>query len=552
MDRSNREPEGGIVRRGVFAPVAVVAFAVMAGGWLLQEGVDRASNIYVRIRVLQEVVDHVESSFVDDVDAAGLYNSAIDGLIRDLDDPHSSFLPADEYENLSIRIEGEYGGVGLEVVDRGGWVTVVSAMSGTPGQRAGIRAGDQFFEIEGIPADTMVTEEAVELLRGPPGTEVTVKMLRPGVEEPIEFTIERATILLRAVPFALMLEPGIGYVPLQTVSETSSREVRAAVDSLRGEGLEGLILDLRGNPGGLLDEGIAVSDLFLEAELPIVETRGRAARQSQTYSSSSPDQYRDVPIVVLVDGTSASASEIIAGALQDHDRAVVVGETTYGKGSVQSLFRLTGGDVLRLTTARWYTPVGRLIDRDRDAVVDVTEHELAISGQVVRPTVLDGRPEYESLGGRTLLGGGGITPDLYVAPETLSPEEAEAVYRVFRRAGGFTAALFNYAVAFVQDHPNAQPGFAVRDSELEDFYETLPEWRGEVDRDEFMNAQRWVRYLMEREIALQAWGDAGQFQQSRRHDTQLATAIELLQAAPSTADLIARVAAAANEQDSGS
>jgi len=540
------------VRRGVFAPVAVVAFAVMAGGWLLQEGVDRASNIYVRIRVLQEVVDHVESSFVDDVDAAGLYNSAIDGLIRDLDDPHSSFLPADEYENLSIRIEGEYGGVGLEVVDRGGWVTVVSAMSGTPGQRAGIRAGDQFFEIEGIPADTMVTEEAVELLRGPPGTEVTVKMLRPGVEEPIEFTIERATILLRAVPFALMLEPGIGYVPLQTVSETSSREVRAAVDSLRGEGLEGLILDLRGNPGGLLDEGIAVSDLFLEAELPIVETRGRAARQSQTYSSSSPDQYRDVPIVVLVDGTSASASEIIAGALQDHDRAVVVGETTYGKGSVQSLFRLTGGDVLRLTTARWYTPVGRLIDRDRDAVVDVTEHELAISGQVVRPTVLDGRPEYESLGGRTLLGGGGITPDLYVAPETLSPEEAEAVYRVFRRAGGFTAALFNYAVAFVQDHPNAQPGFAVRDSELEDFYETLPEWRGEVDRDEFMNAQRWVRYLMEREIALQAWGDAGQFQQSRRHDTQLATAIELLQAAPSTADLIARVAAAANEQDSGS
>jgi len=540
------------VRRGVFAPVAVVAFAVMAGGWLLQEGVDRASNIYVRIRVLQEVMDHVESSFVDDVDAAGLYNSAIDGLIRDLDDPNSSFLPADEYENLSIRIEGEYGGVGLEVVDRGGWVTVVSAMSGTPGQRAGIRAGDQFFEIEGIPADTMVTEEAVELLRGPPGTEVTVKMLRPGVEEPIEFTIERATILLRAVPFALMLEPGIGYVPLQTVSETSSREVRAAVDSLRGEGLEGLILDLRGNPGGLLDEGIAVSDLFLEAELPIVETRGRAARQSQTYSSSSPDRYRDVPIVVLVDGTSASASEIIAGALQDHDRAVVVGETTYGKGSVQSLFRLTGGDVLRLTTARWYTPVGRLIDRDRDAVVDVTEHELAISGQVVRPTVHDGRPEYESLGGRTLLGGGGITPDLYVAPETLSPEEAEAVYRVFRRAGGFTAALFNYAVAFVQDHPNAQPGFAVPHSELGDFYETLPEWRGEIDRDEFMTAQRWVRYLMEREIALQAWGDAGQFQQSRRHDTQLATAIELLQAAPSTADLIARVAAAANEQDSGS
>ena len=542
------------MKRGVFAPVVVVAFAVMAGGWLLQEGVDRAANIYVRVRVLQEVVDHVETSFVDDVDPVGLYHSAIDGLIRDLGDPHSSFLPADEYENLSIRIEGEYGGVGLEVVDRGGWVTVVSPISGTPGQRAGIRGGDQFFEIEGIPADTMITDQAVELLRGRPGSEVTVKMIRPGVEEPIEFTFERAMIRLRAVPFALMLEPGIGYVPLLTVSETSSHEIRAAVDSLRGEGLERLILDLRGNPGGLLDEGIAVSDLFLEAGLPIVETRGRAARQSETYSSSSPDRYGDLPIVVLVDGTSASASEIIAGALQDHDRAVIVGETTYGKGSVQSLFRLTGGDVLRLTTARWYTPVGRSIDRDPDADVDVdvAEHGLAISGQIVTPTVLDGRPEYESLGGRTLLGGGGITPDLSVSPETLSPQEAEAVYRVFSRAGGFTAALFDYAVSFVQDHPNGEPGFVVRDAEVQDFYETLPEWHAEVDRDDFIAAERFVRYRMEREIALQAWGDAGQFEQSRGHDTQLTAAVELLRGAADWADLIEKVAAAQNEQDSGS
>ena len=540
------------MRRGISTPVIVVAFAVMAGGWLLQEGVDRAANISVRVRVLQEIVDHVQASFVDDVDPAGLYHSAIDGLIRDLGDPHSSFLPADEYENLSIRIEGEYGGVGLEVVDRGGRVTVVSPISGAPGQRAGIRGGDQFFEIEGILADTMITDQAVELLRGRPGTEVTVKMLRPGVEEPIEFTFERATIRLRAVPFALMLEPGIGYVPLQTVNETSSREIQAAVDSLRGEGLDGLILDLRGNPGGLLEEGIAVSDLFLEAGLPIVETRGRAARQSETYSSSSPDRYEDLPIVVLVDGTSASAAEIIAGALQDHDRAVIVGEATYGKGSVQSLFRLTGGDVLRLTTARWYTPVGRSIDRDPDAVVDVAEHELSISGQVVTPTDLDGRPVYESLGGRTLLGGGGITPDLSVSPEMLSPQEAEAVYRVFSRAGGFTAALFNYAVSFVQDHPNGEPGFVVRDAEVQDFYGTLSEWHAEVDHDEFMAAERFVRYRMEREIALQAWGDAGQFEQSRRHDTQLTAAVELLRGAANPADLIEQVASVENEQDSGS
>lgn len=544
------------MRRGIFAPVAVAAFAVMAGGWLLQEGVDRASNIYMRVRVLQEVVDRVETSFVDYIDAAGLYTSAIDGLIRDLGDPHSSFLPADEYENLSIRIEGEYGGVGLEVVDRKGWVTVVSPIAGGPGQRAGIRGGDQFFEINGIPADTMITDQAVELLRGRPGSEVTVKMRRPGVQEPIEFKFERAQIVLRAVPFALMLEHGIGYVPLQSVSETSSREIRAAVDSLRAEGLERLILDLRGNPGGLLDEGIAVSGLFLDAGLPIVETRGRAENQSETYTSSSPDRYSDLPIVVLVDATSASASEIIAGALQDHDRAVVVGETTYGKGSVQSLFRLTSGDVLRLTTARWYTPVGRSIDRDpvvaAEAGFDAAEHELGIAGQIVVQTVRDGRPEFESVGGRMLLGGGGITPDLFVSPEMLSSEEADAVYQVFRSAAGFTAALFDYAVSFVQDHPNAQPGFTVRDADLQDFYETLSESRADVDYSEFMAAERFVRYRLEREIALQAWGDTGQFEQSRKHDPQLATAVELLQGAASPADLIEDVVAADNERDSGS
>ncbi len=529
------------MRRGIFAPFVVVAIAVVAGGWLLQEGVDRAENVYVRVRVLQEVVDRVESSFVDEVDRGGLYNSAIDGLLRDLGDPHSSYLPAADYEDLRIRTEGEYGGVGLEVIDRNGWVTVVSPIPSTPGQRAGIRAGDQFFEIAGIPADTMVTDQAVELLRGRPGTEVTVRMLRPGVEEPIEFTIERATIRLRAVPFAVMLEDGLGYVPLQTVRETSSREIRQAVDSLRQEGLRGLILDLRGNPGGLLDEGIAVSDLFLDAGKAIVETRGRDNGQNETYAAASPDRYNGLPVVVLVDGTSASASEIVAGALQDHDRAVIVGETSFGKGSVQTLYRLTGGDVLRLTTARWYTPVGRSISRDLSEASDPAEHQVAISGQLVSPPQLSDRPEFTSLGGRTLYGGGGITPDLLVTPVTLSSEEAAAVFRVYRRAGAFTVALFNFAVAYVQEHPDLEPGFSVSAADLDAFYAALPTWDASVDREDFDAASRFVRYHLEREIALQAWGDLGQFQQSRKFDNQLAVALDLLREARSPAELLEAV-----------
>ena len=200
------------MRRSIAAPIMVALFSVAAGGWLLQEGVDRAENVYVRVRVLQEVVDRVESSFVDEVDASRLYDSAIDGLIRDLGDPHSSFMPASQFENLRIRTEGEYGGVGLEVVQRNGYVTVVSPIPGGPGGRMGIRAGDQFFEIEGVPADTMVTDQAVELLRGREGTVVHVKMLRPGVDEPIDFQITREVIRLRAVPFATMLDDGDGIV----------------------------------------------------------------------------------------------------------------------------------------------------------------------------------------------------------------------------------------------------------------------------------------------------------------------------------------------------
>lgn len=531
------------MRRSVMAPILVVVLSAAAGGWLLQQGVDRAENVYVRVRVLQEVVDRVESSFVEEVDPGSLYDSAIDGLIRDLGDPHSSFLPASEYEDLRIRTEGEYGGVGLEVTERNGYVTVVSPIPGGPAGRVGIRAGDRFYEIEGVRADTMVTDQAVELLRGEPGTEVDVRMLRPGVEEPIAFTIRREEIRLMAVPFAVMLDGDVGYVPLRTVRETSAEEVRAAVDSLREEGMRALVFDVRSNPGGLLDQGIAVTDLFLERGQGIVETRGRAGDQNETFQASRPDRYPDLPVVVLVDGASASASEIIAGALQDYDRAVLVGETTYGKGSVQSLFRLTGGDVLRLTTARWYTPMGRSIHLDpEERNGGEPSHTLSISGQLVEPPSVEGRPEFESASGRTIYGGGGIPPDLYVMPETLSAEEMGAVQRLYARAGAFYLAQFNYAVEYVAEHPGLEPGFTVTDADLDAFFRTLPDFDASVDREDFEGAERYVRFQLEGEIALQAWGEEGQFRQLMDRDRQLARALEVLSDAESPTELLEGVA----------
>jgi len=536
------ESESRPVRRSLVAPVIVLILSVVSGGWLLQRGVDRAENVYVQVRVLQEIVDRVESSFVEEVDERTLYNSAIDGLIRDLGDPHTSLIPASDYEDLRIRTEGEYGGVGLEVVDRNGYVTVVTPIPGGPGERVGVRAGDQFFEIDGVPADTMETDEAVALLRGEPGSEVRVRMLRPGLDQPIEFTIEREVIHLKAVPFAVMLDDRVGYVPLLTVRETSSAEVAAAIDSLRAEGMRGLVFDLRGNPGGLLDEGIAVTDLFLEDRKVIVETRGRASDQNETFRSSDPDSYEDLPVAVLVDASSASASEIIAGALQDHDRAIVVGETTFGKGSVQSLFRLTGGDVLRLTTAKWYTPLGRSIHLEEEDRLPADEHELSLSGQAIPRVSAEGRPEYHTPSGRLVYGGGGITPDVVVSAETLTEPEVEGVRNISPNIGRLSVALFDFAVEYVRDHPALELGFELSDADLDRLYAGLPQ-DAVVPREDFDRALRFIRYQLEREIASQAWGDQGEFLQMRRYDRQLERALELLSTAESTVELIAAAGA---------
>ena len=534
------------MRKGVVAPVAVVAAAVLTGGWLLQRGVDRTENVYMKVHLLQEVVDRVESSYVDEVDQGALYHSAIDGLIDDLHDPYSSFMEASDFENLRIQgIEGDYGGVGLEVIERDGLVTVVSPIPGTPGARAGIRAGDQFWEIGGTPADTMDVDEAVALLRGKPGTSVDVKMRRPGLDDPIPFTLTREVVQLKAVPFAVMVSPGIGYVPFQSVLGTSADEMRTALDSLKGEGMKSLIVDLRGNPGGLLDQGIAVSDLFLDKGRSIVETRGRASDQNAVYKARQDDRYAGVPMVVLVDGGSASASEIVAGALQDNDRAVLVGASTFGKGLVQSLYQLSGGNVLRLTTARWYTPVGRSINKDPKARFSADGHgSLSLRGQFVSGPDLDGRPTYASVAGRRLYGGGGIAPDVFVVPDLLTDAEEQAVRTLYRQAGAMTVAVFNFAVRYVQDHPDLKPGFELDDAAFDAFYARLPEWKVTVDRADFQAARRFIAYQLEDEIAAQAWGAQGQFLQERRFDKPLAEAVDLLQHASSQAELLQHAAAA--------
>jgi len=530
------------VSRSVLGSTAVLVIAVTTGGWFLQRGVHQEQNLYIQVRLFQEVVDRVASSYVDPVERKDLYGSAIDGLIEDLGDPNTSFMPASEWDNLRIRTEGEYDGLGLEIVERGGWVTVVTAMPGSPGTRAGIRAGDQIIEVNGESAEEWDSDAAADALRGPGGTTVNVTMRRPGVETPITFEVTRGTIEIHSVPFAVMLDDKIGYLPLQAVNEGAGAEVRSALDSLLAEGMEGLVFDVRGNPGGLLDEGIAITELFLDEGAVIVETRGRAAGQSETFHAGSPAVFPDIPVVVLVNGTSASASEIIAGALQDYDRALVVGTPSYGKGSVQSLFPLTGGSALRLTTARWYTPAGRSIQKpDHAYPADMAEMGvLSVYGGVVERQDTAELPEFTTPAGRTVLGGGGIHPDVFVYPDTLTVSEHRAVYEIYRSAGRLFLALFDYSVLYLGEHTDLSADFAVSDEELRSFQLALSQREVEVEWRVFRQAHRFIRSQLEREIALQAWGAEGEFQRVRGNDLQLRRALELMGSDPTVEDLFRR------------
>jgi len=527
------------MRGSRIAPFLVLGGATLLGGWFLQEGVEREENVYSQVRLFQEVVDYVSEQFVDEVEMGDVYRSAIDGLLQGLDDPNTSFIPARAYEDVRIRTQGDYGGVGLEVLPRDGRVTVMNPIPGTPGARAGIRPGDWFVEIAGESAEGLAVEAAVELLRGEPGTSVEVRMGRPGVPEPIPFTLERAVILIRAVPFAERLDGDIGYVPLQVFQSTARDEIREAIDSLRTEGIRGLILDLRGNPGGLLEEGIGITELFVDDDATVVETRGRGPGQSARYAASGRPAYSALPVVVLVDGTSASASEIVAGALQDHDRAVLVGTTTYGKGSVQTLFQVSLGNVLRLTTARWYTPVGRSIAQDADDDTRGVDHAvLTPSGAAVAIPAEVERPEFRSMAGRTLLGGGGIVPDVRVLPDTLTTVEMGAVRALYREGSAFTTALFNHVVGIVQNRSDLSPDFVVGPAELAAFDRAVREAGIDLGAGVFEDASRYIRYQLEREIALQAFGEAGQFRRMMRYDTQLQRAVELMEGAPTTRALL--------------
>jgi carboxyl-terminal processing protease len=316
------------------------------------------------LRTFTEVMSRIQKDYVEDVSDQTLLRHAIRGMVSGLD-PHSSYLDAQEYQELQSGTRGEFGGLGIEVGMDNGFVKVIAPIEGTPAAKAGIQAGDTIIRIDGDPVKGMGLQEAVDRMRGEPGTEITLGVVREGKNQPIDITIERAVIEIESVE-SRMLDAGFGYVRISQFQSGTGDDVLAAIEALReaGDGnLKGMVLDLRNNPGGVLDAAVAVSDAFLTSG-QIVSTKGRIDRADQGFSATPNDALGGAPLVVLVNGGSASASEIVAGALQDQGRAVIMGRTTFGKGSVQNVLPLPEGAALKLTTARYYTPSGRSIQAE--------------------------------------------------------------------------------------------------------------------------------------------------------------------------------------------
>jgi carboxyl-terminal processing protease len=355
-------------------PVALLLMGMVLGFFLAGHWVPNVSAVprqdYESLEAFTNILSIVKKNYVEDVDTKNLVNGAINGMLNSLD-PHSAHLTPDLYKELQMDTQGRFGGLGIEITVKNGVLTVVSPIEDTPAFKAGIKPGDMIFKIEDEFTKDMTLVDAVKKMRGPKGTKVRISVKREGVPELIDYTLERDTIRVQSVR-SRVLDEGYVYVRLAQFQERSDRDLQRALEKLAGEksGLKGLVLDLRNNPGGLLTQAVRVADLFLDSGM-IVYTEGRIESQRQKFFAQKDGSWLDFPVVVLVNGGSASASEIVAGALQDHKRAVVLGTKTFGKGSVQTILPLDDSSALRLTTARYFTPKGRSI-RATGIVPDIT------------------------------------------------------------------------------------------------------------------------------------------------------------------------------------
>ena len=518
-----------MLKRRKLLLAGLVAAPLLAGGFVVQDR-DAADGA----RLLDQVLTIVSNRFVDSVAAAQLYEKAARGLVHELNDPYSVLLSPKELATFNAQTGGKYGGVGMEIGEVQGFVTVQRVFPHTPAEQAGVIEGDRIIQVDTANTRGWSTAQVSDVLKGRPGTKVAVKFLRAGVTEPIPVTFTRADVRIPAVPYAIMLDGKIGYIPLQQFNETATEELESAVKRLTGEGAKGIIFDLRGNGGGYLDQAGTVANLFLRRGLEVSSVRGRAGFQEVLTATDDPVA-PEIPLVVLTDGRTASASEIVAGALQDHDRAVIVGTTSFGKGLVQTVYPLEGGYALKMTTAKWYTPSGRSIQKERKLLPDGSFVEV-LPDSMETDSVRKLRPKFKSDAGRIVYGGGAVTPDVIVQPDTLTTDEQKLLNALAPKAQIVRSTLINYAV---EQKTKVQPDFTVSKAQREEFYNRLVAQGVKVDKAQFEAGASEIDRLLESSIARIAFGDSTAKRRDIDDDAQLRKSLEMMRRTSTQRDLFA-------------
>ncbi|MEP7088409.1 MAG: S41 family peptidase [Gemmatimonadota bacterium] len=535
---------GGRLRARAIVAVAALTLALVLGGWLLQRGLRRDSGSE-RVQMFDQVRVHVSRDFVDSISEGDIFRKAAEGMVRELHDPHSGYLNPDRFRSLSESTSGHYAGIGIQIDVRDGWITIVAPLPGTPAERAGIQPGDRIVSIDGKSTEGWTPDDARGSIRGKSGSTVLLLIERPGVPTRIPFRLARGEIRVHSVRHVSMIGDGVGYVNLTIFSDSSADEVRDAVTLLRSQGMKTLVLDLRANPGGLLEQGIEVADLFLDSGQPIVSVRGRVL--SEAYTDKATQQWPDLKLITLVDDHSASAAEIVAGALQDHDRAAILGTTSYGKGSAQSVFRLEdSASALKLTTARWFTPSGRSIQKARPAAAGSEDDDGdvpskgGVSADSAAQIPLSKRVQFKTDDGRVVYGGGGITPDLLVAASD-SFNGTRAFWRMIGAgAPKFRDALTESAIDAKQAHVVHAPDFVVTDALRQSLWARVAAKGMKLDRAHFDSAGAAVDRLLGLEIARYALGPEAEFKRRLNDDRVIAAALEISAGAKEENDLLQR------------
>ena len=496
----------------------VIGTLIMQKVWAQQE---TALGKDDSIKLFSEVFSIIKSSYVEPIESDELIESAISGITSELD-PHSSYLDPDRFKALQEDQREQYGGLGIIISMRNGFLTVISPIEQSPASKLGIRAGDIIVEIEGESTKDMDINDAVKKLKGKPGTTVDIKVKKKGHATALPYTIERAIIKIKSVPYYFKLKdhPETGYIKITGFAQETQKELLQAIKDLNKDGMKQLILDLRSNPGGLLDQAVAVSQLFLQNDLLIVYTKGRTRDSNQEFYSESKSPHFDMPLVVLINEGSASGSEIVAGAIQDYDRGLLIGMPTFGKGLVQTLFTLEEGKTaLALTTARYYTPAGRCIQKPFIKKQGVFAYS---DGTPYGFTQSDDEEVQEqkitaTKGGREIISNGGINPDLTVEPDRHSLVSAKLERN---------AAYFEFAVKFLTKNKRVSKNIEITDDIIQQFLAFVRSKEIDVDEAEFREELDMQKLLIKREILTSAFDLKTGTEFFINHDRQVLEAVE--------------------------